>query len=1242
MKAKHRAVRVGMSLSDSGFGEGAFARHTRRAAALALVAAMAATPQVALATSTSASVPAAATAATKAKASSKAATPAAADVADPVLSGTCGAARQEDNVTWALTQNNDDAANPTYTLTISGTGEMADYVGYITAGDATQPWRPSQTGVPATSITKVAVNKGVSHLGKFSFNGLNRVTEYDLPSTVTSIGEWAIDGTSTISFSLENGGGYTAENGILFSADKSELIVYPGGAEARTRYAIPTSVKAVAAGAFVGADISNLVIPSSVETMYAWTFGGANIESVDIDMTGTLPASTFANAKSLKRVSIGSHTTSVGAQAFNGCSSLQSVSMADGITEFPTQLFAGCTALADINLPATLTTIRASAFQKCSSLASIKLPAALEKIEGSAFQNCTGLTSIRIPANVSSVGWGAFAGCTNLTDLTIAADTKLTSGVSMLGSSLITHVTFEGETVPDKFFQWNTSNLAKVSLPHVKSVGANAFQGCKKLTAVELGDDLTEIGASAFTQCTLLTAVTFPDSLTTIGSNAFSSCTGLTTVIYGSGITSIGVSAFDGDSALKVIDIHRASHLEEKAPDGGKYDDTNVSRIFKHWGLPKQVVVYTKNAAQAAYLKGQLSNTWTSNGKTLRYVVLGDDAAEADYTEVLAAPTHSGSSFGGWYTTSTFDQGSEATTVQDDTIYYAKWSGTTATVTPASLDLGNLTYGYGASDLTAAAITVSDGKATTAASSSTAFTATIQDNGAKVSVLPAEDLAAGAYEATIAVATDDGATHLLTARVVVGKADISNTAVDKAMDYREGGEAVDAGTLFKLDADAGTPVYEIVDGADVAELRGHLLFVKRAGTVKVRLTTDASANHKADTVGVVATLTVNKAATSVAPSASSVSVTYGDAFDDVTGAVMSDGVKIADAGVAYRDAATSALLSGKPTDAGSYYAELSYAGDESHQASTIRVSITIGKAAMTASVAGYSGAYDGAAHSVTVNAPAGSTVTYSIDGGKTWAATAPSFTNAGSYEVRVRVTLANHDDFEGTATVEIAKATVDMSGVSFKDATVTYDGTEHAIEVSGKLPTGVTGVTYTGNKLTHAGSTQATATFAVDANHVAPSPLTATLTVERAAQAIKVDKAQLTLTAGETGKIAVSGVADGAQVSWESSDPSVATVAADGTVRALKAGTVTLKVSVSATGDYLAADAVTVKLTVKAKQGTSDTGKGADAAAKDSGKKQGGSALPKTGDDSAATIAAVGAAGVAALGAAMLTRRRNR
>lgn len=70
------------------------------------------------------------------------------------LSGNCGADGSDDSVQWELTPNNADSENPTYTLTISGSGAMAGYTANINNAKATQPWRESETGVEIEKLPK--------------------------------------------------------------------------------------------------------------------------------------------------------------------------------------------------------------------------------------------------------------------------------------------------------------------------------------------------------------------------------------------------------------------------------------------------------------------------------------------------------------------------------------------------------------------------------------------------------------------------------------------------------------------------------------------------------------------------------------------------------------------------------------------------------------------------------------------------------------------------------------------------------------------------------------------------------------------------------------------------------------------------------------------------------------------------------------------------------------------------------
>ena len=110
-------------------------------------------------------------------------------------------------------------------------------------------------------------------------------------------------------------------------------------------------------------------------------------------------------------------------------------------------------------------------------------------------------------------------------------------------------------------------------------------------------------------------------------------------------------------------------------------------------------------------------------------------------------------------------------------------------------------------------------------------------------------------------------------------------------------------------------------------------------------------------------------------------------------------------------------------------------------------------------------------------------------------------TNAGSYTA----TATPEDGYvwaDGTTaaqTIEwsIAKATYDMSGISFNSMTVKADGTAKSLEITGTLPDGVT-VTYSGNDKTEPGTYVVTAKFAGDETNYESIPdKTATLIIEK-------------------------------------------------------------------------------------------------------------------------------------------------
>ena len=109
-----------------------------------------------------------------------------------VLDGSCGAGDSGSSVTWKLTQNNEGNENPTYTLTISGNGAMADYA----VGKA--PWHVVLSeAANRKQINQIELSSGLTHIGDNAFLQAS-VTDVKIPDTVISIGTNAFWNCNTI------------------------------------------------------------------------------------------------------------------------------------------------------------------------------------------------------------------------------------------------------------------------------------------------------------------------------------------------------------------------------------------------------------------------------------------------------------------------------------------------------------------------------------------------------------------------------------------------------------------------------------------------------------------------------------------------------------------------------------------------------------------------------------------------------------------------------------------------------------------------------------------------------------------------------------------------------------------------------------------------------------------------------------------------------------------------------------
>ena len=232
---------------------------------------------------------------------------------------------------------------------------------------------------------------------------------------------------------------------------------------------------------------------------------------------------------------------------------------------------------------------------------------------------------------------------------------------------------------------------------------------------------------------------------------------------------------------------------------------------------------------------------------------------------------------------------------------------------------------------------------------------------------------------------------------------------------------------------------------------------------------------------------------------------------------------MSDFGVNYSNnvnAGNSAVITFTATDSGNY-------------SGSVSLNFSIAKADYDMSGISFGNAtytYDGTEKTLVITGelPSGVIVSYTTN----------TLTNAGSLEVTASFTgdTANYNAIaDMTATLTINKATYNMSGISFENATYTYDGNEKTLVISGTLPSGVT-VTYTTNTLTNAGSIEVTASFTGDAdNYNAIADMTATLTIEKATydmSGIKFEDVTYTYDGSEKTLVITGNLPDGVTVSY--------------------------------------------------------------------------------------------------------------
>lgn len=319
------------------------------------------------------------------------------------MSGNCG--KTGDNVTYVLTQNNDDTTNPTYTLTIKGNGEMADFNESDMEGRA--PWIAQKE-----KITAVTIENGVTYVGAYAFDHCKKLTQITIHAQLDSIGKGAFRDCEGLT-SIEIPKTVTSIGASAFSRCKG-----------LSNIEIPETVVSIGGAAFNGCTgLTSIKIPATVTSIEEYTFNEcSNLKNVEIPQgVVSIGECAFSECGILESIEIPQNVTSIGENAFFGCKTLTSIKIPAKVTSISKGILSGCSNLKDVEILGAVTSIGDNAFMSCGQLTDIKIPDTVTSIGKNAFY-MSGLTSIKIPNTVTSIGEYAFYVCNSLAKIEMPAN----------------------------------------------------------------------------------------------------------------------------------------------------------------------------------------------------------------------------------------------------------------------------------------------------------------------------------------------------------------------------------------------------------------------------------------------------------------------------------------------------------------------------------------------------------------------------------------------------------------------------------------------------------------------------------------------------------------------------------------------------------------------------------------------------------------------------------------------------
>lgn len=179
-----------------------------------------------------------------------------------------------------------------------------------------------------TALRDINIPDTVRVLGAEAFAGCKRLETLHIPKSVTEIKEGAFPTAGAfreITVDADNPN-YTAENGVLFSKDKTCLVFVPPKLAGK-RFAVPDFVTTIGSGAFSNMhDLEEVILPPSVSDIEAHAFGSCfSLRRINLENVKRIDYIAFGRCTQLTSVEL--FCEELGECAFRGCHRLETVAI---------------------------------------------------------------------------------------------------------------------------------------------------------------------------------------------------------------------------------------------------------------------------------------------------------------------------------------------------------------------------------------------------------------------------------------------------------------------------------------------------------------------------------------------------------------------------------------------------------------------------------------------------------------------------------------------------------------------------------------------------------------------------------------------------------------------------------------------------------------------------------------------------------------------------------------------------